>query len=250
VLSVSFESLLPVALTSLFLSLAVCLAAAAQAELPRKKQRFWSRPLVAWLFLLQPIVRGWAKYKWRLTVQSAPPVFKRPVDRGEDWVALENPSYWSDGPVDRYLFLHKILAKLEAEGWQHKTDTGWSDYDVEIFGSRWSRLRLTTVTEELAGGKKIIRGRLAATWSLPARIAFWSACGAELLVIGWLAAAHPWIWMLLLTMSVLGWWLEQERRTLLLWIAAFVDEVASEHGLSKLNARGEIRDQRPTTPQG
>jgi glycosyltransferase involved in cell wall biosynthesis len=239
VVSVPFGSLLPVALTSVLISLAVCMAAAVQAELPRNKQRFWSRPLVAWLFLLQPIVRGWARYKWRLTVQSEPPVFKRPVDRGLDWAALEDASYWSEYPVDRHSFLHKTLAKLEAEGWQHKTDTGWNDYDVEIFGSRWSRLRLTTVSEELPGGKRIIRCRLKATWSLPARIAFWSACGVELLVIGWLAAAHPWIWMLLLTMSVFGWWLEQERRTLLLWIAAFLDEVASEHGLAKLTARGE-----------
>jgi len=237
ILSASFESLLPVALTSLLISLAVCLAAAVQAELPRKKQRFWSRPLVAWLFLLQPIVRGWARYKWRLTAQSQPPVFKRPIDRGEDRPTLEDANYWSDYRVDRYSFLHKTLVKLEAEGWQHKTDTGWNDYDVEIFGSRWSRLRLTTVTEELTGGKSIIRCRLKATWSLPARIAFWSACGIELLIIGWLAAAQPWIWMLLLTLSLFGWWLEHERRTLLLWIAAFLDEVAAEQGLVKLTAR-------------
>ena len=248
VLSVSFESLLPVALTSLLISVTLCVVAALQAGVPRRQQRFWSRPLIALLFFLQPIVRGWARYKWRLTVQSRPPVFKRPVERGEDWDAIENIRYWSDGGADRYSILHKIVTKLDAEGWQHKTDTGWNDYDVEIFGSRWSRLRLTTVTEELAGGKKIIRCRLAATWSLPARIAFWSACGVELLLIGWLAEAHPWAWMLLLTMSLFVFWLEQERRTLLLWIAAFLDEVAAEHGLLKLTARGEQGDRPAPTP--
>ena len=63
---------------------------------------------------------------------------------------------------------------------------------------------MTTVTEELARPKRIIRCRLNATWSLLARIAFWSACGIELLLIGWLARAHPWVWMLLLTMSLFG----------------------------------------------
>ncbi|HKS35797.1 MAG TPA: glycosyltransferase, partial [Verrucomicrobiae bacterium] len=167
VLATSFEPLVPVAFTSLLISVALCVVAALQAGVPRRQRRFWSRPLVALLFFLQPIVRGWARYKWRLTVQSRPPVFKRPVERGEDWDAIENIRYWSDGGADRYSILHKIVTKLDAEGWQYKTDTGWNDYDVEIFGSRWSRLRLTTVTEELAGGKKIIRCRLAATWSLP-----------------------------------------------------------------------------------
>src|SRR6266540_5509226 len=196
VLSASFEMLLPVAFATLLLSLAVCVAAAVQADLPRNKRRLWSRPLVGLLFFLQPIVRGWARYKWRLTVQSQPPLFKRPVARRKDWETLECISFWSDGAVDRYAFLQQVLAKLESEGWKQKTDSGWDQYDVEIFGSRWSRLRLTTVTEELAAGKKIVRCRLNATWSLPARIAFWSLAGAELLLIGWLAAACPWIWML------------------------------------------------------
>src|SRR5216117_1481913 len=81
VLSASIYPLLPVALTSLLISLGVCAIAAAQARLPKKKQRAWSRPLVALLFLLQPIVRGWARYKWRLTVRSEPTVFKRAVSQ-------------------------------------------------------------------------------------------------------------------------------------------------------------------------
>src|SRR5437773_1531208 len=203
VLSASIYLLLPVALTSLSISLAVCTAAAAQAELPKKKKRGWSRPLVALLFLLQPIVRGWARYNWRLTVRSEPPVFKRAVSRERlgDLDSCEQVGYWSEGHGDRYALLNRILSKLESEGWQHKTDTGWNDYDVEIFGSRWSRLRLTTVTEELGQGRRIFRCRLKVTWSLPARIAFWSACGAQLVVIGLLSPTFPWIWMLLLSMS-------------------------------------------------
>ena len=236
VLAPSIYALLPVALASLSISLAVCAVAAAQAELPRKKQRSWSRPLVALLFLLQPIVRGWARYNWRLTVRSEPPVFKRPVAREQldELESSEQLSYWSAGSEDRYSFLHRILSKLEAEGWQHKTDTGWNDHDVEVFGSRWSRLRLMTVTEELGQAKRIFRCRLKATWSLPARIVFWSACGLELLIIGFLSPKYPWIWMLLLSMSAFGWWLEQERRNMLLWIAALLDEIAANQQLVKI----------------
>src|SRR5437773_5970920 len=133
------------------------------------------------LFWLQPIFRGWARYNWRLTVRSEPPVFKRAISP-EQLGELESSGqvgYWSSGSEDRLSFLNHILSKLGSEGWQYKTDTGWNDHDVEVFGSRWSRLRLTTVTEELGQDKRVFRCRLNAIWSLPARIAFWSACGAE-----------------------------------------------------------------------
>src|SRR5207237_9286720 len=65
-LSIYFPWLLSLAVASMALSLGVCGVAAAQAELPPGKSRFWSRPLVACLFFLQPLVRGWARYRSRL----------------------------------------------------------------------------------------------------------------------------------------------------------------------------------------
>ena len=51
-LSVPFRWLLPLALASVAFSLGVCVVAGAQADLPRNKRRFWSRPMVALLFFL------------------------------------------------------------------------------------------------------------------------------------------------------------------------------------------------------
>src|SRR5438876_99961 len=47
VLSVPFHHLLPLAITSLLLSIGVCAAAGAQAAIPKAKRHWWSRPLVA-----------------------------------------------------------------------------------------------------------------------------------------------------------------------------------------------------------
>src|SRR5258707_863334 len=69
VFSAPFHFLLPVAIASLAVSLGVCVAAAAQAELPPNKSRPWSRALVGCLFFLQPIIRGWARYRARLELQ-------------------------------------------------------------------------------------------------------------------------------------------------------------------------------------
>jgi GT2 family glycosyltransferase len=58
ILSAIWHQLLPLAVTSVLLPLGLCAAAGMQAVLPRERSRWWSRPLVALLFLLQPVVRA------------------------------------------------------------------------------------------------------------------------------------------------------------------------------------------------
>ncbi len=232
VLSMAFRWLLPVAVTSLGISLAVCCIAAAQAPLPEAKRRFWSRPLVALLFLLQPIERGLARYRTRLYVQTRarPRQVSVPAGRAPSGVL----SYWSAGAVDRYALLSAIQAKLEEEGWQVRSDSGWVDYDLEIMGSRWSRLRLTTVAEDLEQSRRGLRCRLEPSWSLLAKVLFWFVLGLELILIGLLADVQPWIWAWLLTMPLINWFLDHERLSLQASIAAVVDEVSTRLNLVKL----------------
>ena len=122
-----FDTFVPLALASLGVSAGACVLAAAQANLPRSKQRFWSRPLVALLFLLQPLVRGWARFKWRLNrLSGQADIPLEPLPGGSGWELPETAVYWSGGRVDRYRFLNGILSKLEQLGWSYKADTGWS----------------------------------------------------------------------------------------------------------------------------
>ncbi len=237
VLSVPFPFFLPVALTSPLISLLICVAAAWQADLPKNKKKVWSRPLVALLYFLQPIARGWARYRGRLGLQQTPPAAKERLevlkqrDTGE---SLDRIFFWGDGSIDRIDWVNGLVLRLDQQGWASKTDTGWSEYDVELFGNRWSRLQLTTATEDYGGGKRLFRCRLQAQWSLLAKLAFWSALGFELLVIGIVRHDQPWLWMLLLTMPIFGWFIEQEKRNQQRLIAAFLEDVAKQRGLTKL----------------
>jgi glycosyltransferase involved in cell wall biosynthesis len=235
VLSVPFSYLLSVATTSVVISIAVCAAAAWQAELPRNKQRFWSRPLVAALFFLQPVWRGWARYHGRLTLQPTPPsafqsytAFRRKTKRR----SLDVIEFWAERTIERIHFLNAVLQRLDEQAWQNKVDAGWSEFDVEIFGSRWAHLQLTTASEPHPSGRQLVRCRLTTTWSLPARVAFWSMLGFELLVIGVMQTTVPWIWMSLLTLWIFAWFLEQEQRDLQRFIARLLDEVAASQELT------------------
>lgn len=239
VFSVPFHFLLPVAATSLLATLGICTAAAWQAELPPQRQVWWSRPLVALLYLLQPIVRGWARYRQRLTYRPTPLNALEKLDSmalRDSGEPLEQAAYWAEHWVDRVEFLKEILRHLETEGWQHKPDNGWSEYDVEIYGSRWSRVQLTTVAELFPGGRQLFRCRLRSLWSLPARVAFGAAAAFEILVVSFTRTYFPWIWLLLLTLPALGWFFAQEQRNLQCLAHAFLDDVARQLGMLKLKA--------------
>jgi len=239
VLAVSFSWLWPLAVTSLAISLCTCAVAAAQAEIPGHQQRFWSRPLVALLFFLQPIVRGLARYQGRLNVRPMPAAALKRLDalpREDRAPLVEELNFWTPSGFDRLTFIKALMQRLDREGWNSRPDAGWSHYDVEIYGSRWSRLQLVTVAEQMPDDSKLLRCRLRAGWSLPAKIVFWSLLGTELLVIGLAVSIWSWLWMLPLTMPIFGLFLEQEKRTLRLLIASLSQDVAKELGLKKVES--------------
>ena len=235
-LALVFPLVWPLTATAWVGSMAVCTLAALQAELPAAKRTWWSRPLVALLFLLQPVARGWARYRERLTAQSLrPTTFQRllpPEPRGR-WRVTRTLSFWSSGPVDRYQFLRRLVVKLQEEGWQWKSDAGWENYDVEISGRRWTRVRLTTVVEEQEGGMKVLRCRLRSMWSLLAGLAFGAACGTLLILCLWLTRRWPPIWLILLLLPLFAVPLEREKRTVQRILTALLNEAA--HGLGLTN---------------
>lgn len=242
ILAAPFRFLLPLAITSLLVPIVVCAAAAIQADLPASRRRAWSRPLVAWLFFIQPIVRAWARYKARLEFQprawsaEAPP--QGMADAGQ---LMEQLCYWSKDNLSRQEVIQSLVESLERTHWPHKQDTGWNEYDIEVFGNRWSRVQLTSAMEQLAGRNRIFRWRVRAYWSLAAKLSFWTAFAFEMLIIGVVAREEPWLWMLLLTIPLFGLFLEQEKRNLHRMIAAILDSLAREKQMTRLD-HSEIED--------
>jgi GT2 family glycosyltransferase len=245
-LALVFPLFWPLAATALIASLGVCALAAVQAELPAAKRTWWSHPLVGLLFFLQPVARGWARYRERLTAQSLrPTTFQRalPPEPPGRWRSARTLSFWCAGTADRYQFLQCLVAKLQEEGWQWKADAGWESYDVEISGRRWTRLRVTTVAEELEGGKKALRCRLRSLWSLLAGVVFGAASGALLMLCLWLTKRYPWIWLILLVLPLFVVLMEREKRTLQRILTALLGEAAQ--GLDLVDLSGGTPTEAP-----
>jgi glycosyltransferase involved in cell wall biosynthesis len=224
-----FPVLWPLAAVSLLLPLGVCAAAAAQAEFPPTKCRVWSRPLVAALFLLQPIGRGLARYRLRFERSSVSGNAIRPSEfsneTSEDELRL---AYWSKGGLERHRFLRELAGRLEVRGFHIRLDSGWADFDMEVSGWFWSRLKITTVTEELDHGRRNLHCRLHGHWSLASTLVFWSILIVQLAWIGIMASLQPWIWLLPLTLPFIALLIDHRYHQLKEFVAGQLDAVARE----------------------
>ncbi|HNQ74015.1 MAG TPA: glycosyltransferase [Verrucomicrobiota bacterium] len=237
-LAIAFPVLWPMAVVSLSIPLTICGAAGMQATLPRGKCRWWSRALVALLFLLQPVARGWARHQSRLALRLSPaPSFETlesiALRNGE--APLDEVCYWAERRMDRLNFVGQVLRGLDQRHWPYRADVGWSEFDAEVFGNRWSCIQFATVAEEYSRGRQLIRCRLRARWSLQAQAALWLLLAAEVVLLG---AFVGWFAMLLGAGVVLGgafYLVRGQKRRLQSELAGFLNGLAEELGLVKIS---------------
>ncbi|HNQ87795.1 MAG TPA: glycosyltransferase [Verrucomicrobiota bacterium] len=226
--------LLFLAAAMLLLSLGACIAAAVRAPLPPRKTRPWSRPLVALLHGLQPIVRGWARYRGRLLAHRAPLAAHETLaslSREQRDEAPDEVRYVARPGFDRTRFLMQAFERLELAGWEVRVDAGWRDYDLEVLGGRWVKLQLRTVSEYAPDGHQVLRCGLEPALTMPAQLALCGLLVALLLVTGLWGQGPGWLWLVWLALPALTVWLNRQQRAQQRLIALLLDNLADELGL-------------------
>ncbi len=152
VLGFAYRPLLWVFFCMLAMPVVLAIVAAAQARMPTQRRHFLMRPLIAYLHWRQPITRGWARYTVRLqnktlNAERAPiSTDPLPIDPKDHTQLL----YWGTNE-DRLVLLEAIRKQAESRGMRYRIDAGWHDWDLEIYGSRYSKVRLRTVSEKHDG---------------------------------------------------------------------------------------------------
>lgn len=134
--------------------------AAAHIELRHDTLR--GRLLVASLAFLQPLVRGWSRWKARLF-----PPAERPVQIAPPSARSSSRSYWSETGAGRDALLAELFRLLDTEGWRHRSDSGWGHWDVLIHPGRWFGIAIHTVTDDHGRGKCLTRIRTSPRPTLP-----------------------------------------------------------------------------------
>ena len=230
--SVVTEFAWPLAFLSIIAPVAICSAAAFQANLAKSKTRIWSRPLIALLFFLQPIYRGRARYKTRWSLGSVSPQKRK----SSGHPIFEEISYWAEKGADRHEFLNTLVSELGKRTMTYRSDNGWAKYDIELASSAWARVRLITATEDLHAGARTIRCRLNIRWSLRAKILFVTTLLINVAAIVGLREAFPWVWMLPLTLSAYVWAVQQRGWKLQAVLSAVLSHTATEHQLKRVKS--------------
>jgi hypothetical protein len=133
--------------------------------------------------------------------------------------------------------LGAIFQLLDEEGWRYSTDSGWNEWDIQIYGNFWWSIALQTVTEYHGGAKCLtrvrLRNRLVTTTVILNLIAI------SALIYRQLNVSHVDFWSIgayLLFLAFLG----TRARALKSRVAELVDVAAHRAGLQRVMRKQKI----------
>jgi hypothetical protein len=174
----------------LLMSFGVAGVLAYQAKLPCEYDGFRSRLVVAALSYAQPLVRSWQRRKtWLFAFPAPSNGAPDPIEGPSEPVLLtggQTVEYWSEERRDRTELLNKVVASWAEHRWGLVIDSGWSAWDLEVSGDRYSMVRVATVQEEHGDGR-LIRVR----FQVQPRSTFWLLAGLGAALTAVTALVNP-----------------------------------------------------------
>jgi len=179
VLSTIVPQLALVSIVMWMLTLGSVAATVRETSLPQAGPR-WSRLLVFWLHLTQPLVRGLHRNGYCLRNKRLPQGLKgKPTDSFTRRIsAAESELYWeTTNGCGREKLLDELVDQARQSGWPGDFYGGWASWDIELIADIWHHVTVRTATEELGWPKRFTRARWA---TRPTRLARAAASGAVL----------------------------------------------------------------------
>jgi glycosyltransferase involved in cell wall biosynthesis len=230
-------------------TLCVALSYMVRASIEPKFDTAGARLLVMLLAFVQPLVRGFSRYftwlHFKRTPASVIRAHEHLPERSRFTGSLSRRVFWSEQGRDRHYLLGAIFELLDEEGWRYSTDSGWNEWDIQIYGNFWWSIALQTVTEYHGGGKCLTRVRLRNR--LVTTTIVFNLIVLSLLIYRQLNISHVDLWVLVpyLLFLVFLW---TRARLLKSRVAELVDLAAHRAGLHRVMRRGKIA-RSESTPQ-
>jgi hypothetical protein len=202
-----------------------------------------ARLLVTFLAFAQPLVRGWSRYFTWLHFKRTPRAVistHEQLPAGTEFSGgWRQRSYWSEEGKDRHYLLGSTFGLLDEEGWRYSTDTGWNDWDIQIYGNFWWSIILRTVTEYHGSSKCLTRAALHyrfVTTTVIINLVVLSLMAYQQLHAGQFS---PWLWFLYLCFVL---FLAIRARGLKSRVAELVDLAAFRAGLQRIRRASAKRE--------
>ena len=219
-------------------TLCVALSYMVRAHIEPKFDTIIARLLVMCLAFVQPLVRGWSRYFTWLHFKRTP---RGVISAHEDLPVesrlgggLRRRIFWSEQGRDRHHLLGSVFQVLEEEGWRYSTDTGWNEWDIQIYGNFWWSVVLQTVTEYHGGPKCLTRVRLRSKFVTTTVIL--NLILLSILIYRQLNRSHVDLWFLVPYLLFVIF-LATRARALKSRVAELIDLAASRAGLQRVQKR-------------
>jgi hypothetical protein len=200
-----------------------------------------ARLLVMILAFVQPLVRGFSRYFTWLHFKRTPANVIRKHEHLPERVraggSLSRRVFWGEQGRDRHYLLGALFELLEEEGWRYSTDSGWNDWDIQIYGNFWWSIALQTVTEYHGSGKCLTRVRLRNR--MVATTMIFNLIAISLLIYHQLNVSHLDLWPIIFYAAFLGF-LGTRARALKSRVAELVDLAALRAGLQRVLRKGKV----------
>jgi O-antigen biosynthesis protein len=222
-------------------TLCVALSYMVRASIEPKFDTAGARLLVMFLAFVQPLVRGFSRYftwlHFKRTPASVIRAHEHLPERSGLAGSLSRRVFWNEQGRDRHYLLGAIFELLDEEGWRYSTDSGWNEWDIQIYGNFWWSIALQTVTEYHGGGKCLTRVRLRNRFVTTTII--FNLVAISLLIYRQLNISHVDFWFLVpyLLFLVFLW---TRARLLKSRVAELVDLAAQRAGLQRVKRKSKI----------
>jgi O-antigen biosynthesis protein len=222
-------------------TLCVALSFMVRASIEPKFDTAGARLLVMLLAFVQPLVRGFSRYftwlHFKRTPGSVIRAHEHLPERSRFAGSLSRRVFWNEQGRDRHYLLGAIFELLDEEGWRYSTDSGWNEWDIQIYGNFWWSIALQTVTEYHGDGKCLTRVRLRNRFVTTTII--FNLIALSLLTYHQLNISYLDLWVLVpyLLFLVFLW---TRARLLKSRVAELVDLAAHRAGLQRLTRRGKV----------
>jgi len=224
----------------------VALSYMVRAQIEPKFDTVHARLLVMLLAFAQPLVRGWSRYftwlHFKRTPRSVIQAHEHLPNGNGVFSTLSRRIFWSEQGRDRHYLLGALFQLLDEEGWRYSTDTGWNEWDIQIYGNFWWSVTLHTVTEYHGAGKCLTRVRLRDR--LVTTTVIFNLIALALLVYRQLNIFHLDLWSII-PYGLFVLFLATRARALKSRVAEVVDLAALRAGLQRVLRKSKIAASAP-----